>query len=166
MMRYIAPLLISLMSSIASAGWVSGTIHVRDDNAKTPILIFVNSSDNGVARGPLSAVWNDIDVTAFGIPSTAKSVFLSGILIITHGTTPGYCDMSLLFRAPGDLMGADNYIAQVFEPWLGGGQRSTMASWAPIKNGITQFQWNRSTQGFWKENCSYGINLTAQAYVE
>lgn len=162
-MRYIAPFFIFLMSSIATAGWVSGTMHVRDDNAKTPIAIFVNSN---TPYGPMAGSWIDLDVTQFQVPATAKSVFLSGILIITHGTTAAYCDMSLLFRAPGDLIDAGNYIAQVFEPWIGGGQRSTMASWAPVKNGKTQFQWNRSTQGFWPDYCSYGINLTAQAYVD
>lgn len=156
-------LLLAFLISVAQAGWVTGQIHVRDDNSKSPIAIFINSYTDA---GPLAGNWYSIDVTTLGIPKTAKSVFLSGILIITHGTTPGLCDLTVAFRAPGDSLDPGNYIGQTIEPWVGGGSRSTMSTWAPVKNGLVEFQWNRSTSGLWPLNCSYGINLSAQAYVE
>ena len=127
-----------LFSFIAQAGsWVSGTMHVRDDNSKVPIALFVNSY---TPTGPASGSWQTISLSSLGIPTNAKSVFLSGMLIITHGTTAQTCDLTIAFRAPGDTLAAGNYIGQTIEAAIGSGQRSTMSTWAPASGGNIEFQ--------------------------
>lgn len=156
-------LIVALFPLLAHAGWVSGTLHVRDDNSVTPNAVFINSY---TPVGPAAGAWVTIDVSSLGIPPTAKSVFLSGILIVTHGTNSVTCDLTISFRAPGNSMTAGNYIGQAIEAAVGGGQRSTMSTWAPVKDGKIEFQWNRNTFANWPTDCAYGINLSAQAYVD
>lgn len=163
MKKIFAILALSLMAFAAHAGWVEGSVTgVRDDNSKAPIAIFVNTYTN---TGPTEAVWNRLSLASLGVPSDAKGVFLSGILIITHGTTVQTCDLTISFRAPGDTIDAGNYIGQTIEAAVGSGQRSNMSTWAPARNGEIEFYWKRNTPGQWPTECSYGINLSAQAYV-
>ena len=152
-----------LMASTANAGWVEGTVQgVRDDNSKSPIAIFVNTyAGIGVANG----VWTRVKVADWGIPADAKSVFLAGLLIITHGTTAQTCNITITFRAPDNTLTAGNYIGQTIEAATGGGQRSNMATWTPVKNGEIEFLWQRGTTGQWPTECAYAINLSAQSYV-
>ncbi len=154
---------ILLVSSAANCGeWVTGQVYVRDDHPKAPIAIFINSY---TSYGPMNGSWQQLNVSALGIPSEAKAVFLSGLLIITHGTMAESCDLTISFRAPGNDLDAGNYMGQTVETAIGGGQRSTMATWTPIKDGKIEFQWNRSTFGQWPTSCSYGINLSAQSFL-
>lgn len=136
---------------------------MRDDNSVSINAIFVNSY---TGAGASAGSWHLLDVTTLGIPITAKAVFLVGILIITHGITDVLCDLSLALRAYGDPLNPGNYIGQTIERWVGGGQRSTMSSWVPVKQGKFEYYWSRSTFDQWPTSCAYGINLSAQAYID
>lgn len=163
MKKLFALLLASLLSIAASAQWVEGnTVGVRADNSKAPNAIFLNSA---TPTGPSEKVWHRISVASLDIPEDALSVFLSGMLIITHGYNPQTCDLWITFRAPGNDMVAGNYIGQTIETQVGGGIRSNMSTWAPVKNGEIEFYWSRNTAGPYPSECAYGINLSAQAYV-
>jgi hypothetical protein len=147
-------------------GWTEvGHIGVRNDNSKAPIAFFVNTED--LPGGPAAGIWHPIAVRDLGMPYDVVSVFLSGILIITHGTTVESCDVTVALRAPGDSLSAGNYIMQTIEASVGNGQRSGGASWAPVKDGVFEIQWNflPAGAGDWPLHCSFGINLSAQQYV-
>jgi hypothetical protein len=161
-MRAFLTALLLLFPASALAGWQEvNVIGVRTDNSKAPTVIFINTY---TGTGPAPGVWHQIDVTALGVPADAKAAFLSGILIISHGTTAQTCDLTVSLRAPGDDLLAGNYIGQTIETAVGGGQRSNMSSWVPLVGGKFEFQWNRNTYGPWPSECSYGINLSLQAY--
>lgn len=148
----------------AAADWAEGsTFGVRTDNTKTPTAVFLNSY-TGV--GVPSGQWQTIDVSTLGIPADAKAVFLSGILIITHGSVTQTCDLQVSLRGYGDNLAANNYIGQAVETHIGGGQRSTMSAFVPVIDGKFQFLWTRSTFGQWPGECAYGVNLSAQGYVK
>ena len=100
------------------------------------------------------------------MPTGVKSVFLTGLIIITHGTTAATCDLTFAVRAPGDTLAAGNYICQTVEAHVGGGQRSGCSTWAPVVNDEIEFQWNRNTFTAYPAGCAYGINLSAQAYIQ
>lgn len=162
-MRFIA-LIAALLSAPAFADWTEGaTIGVRTDNARTPTAIFANTYTGIGAAG--EGVWLRVAVADLGIPPDAKAVFLSGILIITHGVTPQTCDLTISVRAHGDSMHEGFYIGQVIEASVGNGQRSTMSTWAPVRDGYFEYFWKRNTAGQWPSECAYAINLAAQAYV-
>jgi hypothetical protein len=164
MKKLLAFIFTACTSIAANAQWIEGnTIGVRADNTKTPVAIFINTY-TGV--GPVQKQWHRLSTTAMGIPADAKSVFLSGLLIITHGTNSEICDLNVSFKAPGDDMVSAASIGQTVEAHIGGGQRSNMATWVPIKNGEIEFYWWHTTpNGTWPDYCAYGINLNAQAYV-
>jgi len=149
----------------AQASWTEGTtVGVRTDGTTLVNAIFINSY---TGSGPAAGSWNVVDATSFGIPSDAKSIFLSGILIITHGSTSQTCDISIAFRAYGNTtQTAGNYIGQSVEAHIGGGQRSTMSTFVPLNEGKFEFIWNRNTTGQWPSECAYGINLSAQSYIK
>lgn len=156
-------LLLLCFPMLAAADWVEGSIAgVRNDNSKAPIAVFVNSY---TPAGPGAGQWVSIDTAPMGIPADAKAVFLSGVLIITHGTTQQTCDLQVSLRAPGDQLNAGNYIGQTIEASVGNGMRSNMSSWVPVKNGHFEFWWYRSTYGQWPSECAYGINLSLQQYI-
>jgi hypothetical protein len=149
--------------ALAQYEWVEGSIFgLRTGNTKKPSAIFVNSY---TGHGPAAGQWVTVDLTEHGIPIDTKGVFLSGLLIISHGSTGGTCDLTLALRAPGDKLDYGNYIGQVIDVWAAGGQRSTFATWVPVIEGKFEYQWNRNTWGQWPKECAYGINLSLQAYM-
>lgn len=145
------------------SGWRESTrIGTRGDNSKDPMVLFCNSY---TGAGPAAGVWTAVDLTAFGVPRDAHAVFLSGILIITHGTTQETADLTVSLRAPGSALPISAYLGQSVEAHVGGGQRSTMSAWVPCVDGSIEWAWQRSTQGQWPTNCAYGVNMSLQAYV-
>lgn len=141
----------------------SSEFYTNPDNSKGPIAVFINSQ---TPAGPAAGQWVQIDLKPYGVAADAKAAFLSGLLIITHGTSQQSCDAYVALRAPGSTLAAGNYIGQVVEAHVGGGQRSGMASWVPLSNGVFEFQWNRNTFGLWPAECAYGINLSLQAWTK
>lgn len=147
----------------APAAWVKSTeVYTNPDNSKAPAPVFVNSYTNA---GPLAGQWVQIDLKPLGVAADAKAAFLSGLLIITHGSTPQTCDATVALRAPGSQLTAGNYLGQVVEAHVGGGQRSGFASWVPLVDGVFEFRWDRNTFGQWPSECSYGINLSLQSWT-
>ena len=149
----------------ASRGWVEGLLMgVREDDAGvTVIFLNTHSQPEGLAPG----VWHDIDVVPLGIPRDVLSIFMSGILIITHGRAYETCDITLAFRGPGSATLAGNYIFQTVESSLLGGQRSNASAMIPVKGGKFQMQWNQSSprDKAYPEVCAYGANIRVQMYL-
>lgn len=164
MYKLLILLLLSSASYAQQSGtWTEGTIFgVRTDNTNAVNALFVNTYTE---TSPSDGKWTTIDVTALGVPANAKAVTLTGILIITHGMTPELCDLHIAIRAVGDDLHPGNYIGQVEETSVTGGQRSTMSTLVPLREGKFEYYWTRSTQGNWPNHCSYGINLSLQGYI-
>lgn len=116
--------------------------------------------------------WITYDLSPLGVPNdsdpngSAKFAYLAGMLIITHGTTAEVADMHLTFRLPGDLT-ADptKYMGQTTEGNIGGGQRSNVGLWVPVKNGKIEYYYTVVTPGAWPTNSSYGINFSIQGWA-
>lgn len=167
MMRRALVVLAALAACGAQANpvpvWVEGTsIGVPVGNAKHPQALFANSYSGA---GPAAGVWTRVFTDQYGVPPDAKAVFLSGILIITHGMAQETADLTVAFRACGNDLPAAAYSGQTVEAHVGGGQRSGVATWVPLDRGCFEWVWNRSTQGQWPNNSAYGVNLSLQAYV-
>ena len=153
--------------------WVEGSkIGVLTDNPESYPVIFVNSVNPDTT--PPAGEWISLKLAQFGIPADAKAVYIGGILIITHGRKTQLCDLTVTFAKPGSTSTTGNYIFQAIEGQTEGGQRSTAAAWVPIVHGVTVWQWGRGdvkTQypkgaiGPYPTECSYGINLSVQAYI-
>lgn len=110
--------------------------------------------------------WHTVDLKPFGVAGDAITAFLSGMLIITHGTTPETADLQIVFRKPGDASCPTSAVlGQTIEASVYGGQRSTMATWVPLLNGCFQYSYYISTPGNWPQNSGYGINLSLQAWA-
>lgn len=147
--------------------------YFRNDNAHGRGDVFVNTY-TGVHRPETckAAEWCAISVARYGVPSDAKVVFLSGLLIITHGSTAETADLLVGFRAFGDTNslealranGGTWYLGQSVETSTSGGQRSTIATWVPVRDGKFEFRYEKSTPGAWPANSAYGVNLTIQAW--
>lgn len=166
MTRRLLAVLLSLFCAVAQANgvqWMEGSVlGVPVGNAKNPMAIFANSYTQA---GPPAGVWTPVYVEQHGVPGDAIAVYLSGILIITHGTTAETADLTVAFRACGNDLPAAAYSGQVVEAHVGGGQRSGVSTWVPLSGACFEWQWNRSTSGTWPTNSAYGINLSMQAYV-
>ena len=161
----VAPGGMQAQTEASGQGWTEGLVMgVREDDAGVTV-IFLNTygQPDGLAPG----IWHGIDVTALGVPRDAIAVFISGLLIISHGWTPETCSLTMAFRAPGSQTLAGNYIFQTIEAAIFGGQRSNAAAMIPVKNGKFEMNWSQSspTDKMWPEVCSYGVNLRASAYV-
>lgn len=125
-----------------------------------PTAIFVNSY---AGLGPPAGQWTEVDLTPHGVPPDAQAAFVSGLLLVTHGTTPQICDLTIYFRKPGDTA-EPNYVGQAIEAHVSGGQRSGFAAWVALLGGKFQYKWGRNTFGQWPSECAYGVNLRLQAY--
>ena len=110
-------------------------------------------------------VWHHVDLKPFGVGQDAKVAFLAGLLLITRGGTNEIADIRLTFRAAGDQTAScDKYLGQAIEANVGGGQRSNMASFVPLKNGEFEFCFHFNTPGQYPTNSAYGINISLQAW--
>lgn len=130
--------------------------------------VFANSY---TGLGPIANQWKLVDLTQWGVPTTARWAFFTGFLIITHGSTAETADLQVTLRATGDTgvtctYTSPWYIGQTVEAAIGGGQRSNMAVWVPLVNGTFEWCWTRSTAGTWPANSAYGVNLSLEAYAE
>lgn len=119
-----------------------------------------------------TGVWHTVDLGAFGVPPDALAAFLSGMLVITGGTTAEIADIQVGFRRPGDTTPCTKYLGQtvfqtnvIGEQVVYGGQRSNMATWVPLVDGKFEFCYQISTPGAWPSNSSYAINLSLQAWA-
>lgn len=133
---------------------------------EAPKAIFWNSY---TAAGPAANVWHTLDMTQFGVPATAKAVFLQGGLNITGGLAGGICNSYFFVRKDIPFDPKIVYwfgMGQAMTSLLGEGDRKSIATFVPLVNGEFAWTWTRNTQGEWPEQCSYGGNFNIQGYVE
>jgi hypothetical protein len=85
--------------------------------------------------------WTTVDVSSY-VPPEAKAVFLSGVLIITHGRNPETAELQIYFRRDDTQDKGKNYIHQVVLNQLGkpNGQRCCASVIVPLTAQKT-FQW-------------------------
>ncbi len=121
--------------------------------------VFFNTPPN---LGPLVNTWTTVDISSY-IAQNTVAIHLTGLLLITHGTTVETADLRLHFRRDSSQKG--NYIHQVVETSVTGGQRSTMACWVPLTENKT-FDWKWETQfplSTYPSFSAYGANLQIDA---
>lgn len=107
-----------------------------------------------------------VDVTRWGVPRNAKWVFLSGQMLITHGTTQEIADLKVVFRRPGDnSVTCEHHLGQSVEAQREGGQRTPLSTWVPLRDGALEWCFTTSTPGAWPEHAAYGVNLGLQAWA-
>lgn len=100
------------------------------------------------------------------VPLTSKSIYLTGILIITTGFHQESPSMTLKFRRKGCLE-EYHYTHQVVVATSPGGCRSPMSVWIPLNEDKEfEFKWTRSTFGQYPQNSAYGISLSLNAWGE
>ena len=147
--------LIFLASSICNADEVTVT-----DFDNTYILFLNTYTGDGISKYPMGQ-WNSVDVSEY-VPYNATSIFLSGILVITHGTTSECADLRVYFRKPGSKRYA---FGQAIEASIENGQRSTYSTWVPIEDGKFEFYWWVPVLSTWPTYSAYAINLLMEAYT-
>jgi hypothetical protein len=132
------------------------------------IYVQTHLSGEGVNFGqqsPNTPTTVDLTGPPYNLPSDAKAAFLTGMLIITHGTTSETADIHLTAGAYGDnAFDCAFYLGQTIEASVGNGQRSNAAFWVPLTNGKFKFCYSLSTSGQWPTNSSYGINFSLQMW--
>ena len=117
--------------------------------------------------------WHRVDISDL-VPDGTIAVFVSGILMITHGdgadTFPqGLCcpgktaDLHLYFgNGNGTVFpGAHGQTCAA----VADGRRSNFSTWVPVVNGRIEFMWTRTTEEPWPENAAYGWNIAIQMAV-
>lgn len=115
---------------------------------------------------PASGVWHRVDLKPFGVSADAKSAFLSGMLIITHGSAAETADITITASRPGDnSRDCAKTMGQAIEASVGNGIRSNVSFWVPLINGEFDWCWKGSTGGVWPNNSAYGANLSLLAWV-
>jgi hypothetical protein len=99
------------------------------------------------------------------VPDDCKAVFLTGILIITHGTTVETADLTINLKPPSSTENPLNIEGQVVETQVGGGIRSPFASWVGVENKEFDFYWSTPSLGVWPTYSSYGVSLQIQQFA-
>lgn len=158
--------LLGALSQPASSGWQTGILHVRNDNGKGPAAIYINTTGPTPGWNFPNNTWQTVDVTKIAdanLPVTTKAIQLHGILIVTHGPGVEDCGIDAAFRVPGNGLTEGNYSEQMVVPYGIGGGRQNTTVWVPVKDGKFEFWWKRVPD---PSSCSYGMNLTVQAYID
>lgn len=163
MREYFLPIILVIVAAIAYGEYTEaeriGIIRGGPSNTR-PLITADTYWHNGYQPGQ----WYTIDATEF-VPIDAKGIYLSGMLIITHGPIDGeMCGLTMRFRGWGDKS-ERNYMAQAGTTVAGGGIRQHYGDWIELRSGKFEFKWDRITQGEWPEHCSYALNFRATAYV-
>jgi len=125
-------------------------------------VIIVNTASN-LSPEITPGDWHTIDLST-DLPADTQAVFLSGILIITHGSTPEVCNMYISLREGGGQYGTDP-TGQVVKQSIGDGARQNYFELVPVNDGKIDLLWSRSTEGEWPEHCSYGFNFKLVGYL-
>jgi hypothetical protein len=126
--------------------------------AQTPIVI---NADGSSVVGPVEV---DLTKPPLNVSADAKIGFLTGMLIITHGTTQETADVHVTAAAAGQPIDCTRYLGQTAEASVGNGIRSNAAFFVPLNAGKFQFCYYIQTPGKWPTNSSYGINFTLQMW--
>lgn len=107
-----------------------------------------------------------VDLVPYGVAEDAKVAWLSGLLIITHGSSSEIADIMVSFAAENDAaFNCSKYIGQTIEAATGSGQRSNFSTMVPLTNGKFKFCYRLATPGGqYPSQSSYAINLSLQAW--
>lgn len=143
--------------------WIEcNKIFVPDDSPAGHTAVFFNTYTH-VGASP--NVWTTVDASTI-VPTTAKAIHLTGLIIISHGTTAETADIHLHLRT--DQTKEPNYIHQCIETAVGGGQRCTMSCWVALDaNHSFQYKyWITNPNGNWPSYSAYAVNLSVDAYAE
>lgn len=132
-------------------------------------VLWFNSYAPGTERpsGLLEhGVWHVIDLSHL-LPATARAVYLSGQLIVTHGSLSETANMRVWYRKHG-VDGYDDqwdYFHQCVE--VVHGQRSPAGVWIPLSDD-QKFEvcWNRSNTYQYPTYSAYGIRMFIGAWGE
>ena len=100
------------------------------------------------------------------VPESAKTIFLTGIMIVSNGHIAQTGNMTLSFRRKGEekdfAYQHQTCICKVPEC-----ARSCIAVWVPLNEDKEfEFKWTRSTFGPWPSHPSYGMSLSLNAWGE
>lgn len=144
--------------------WQSGNriyIPINGPSLGPVPLLFFNSVSN---TGPAHNTWTIVNLSSTCPPNT-KAIHVTGLLIITHGSSAEIADLNVYFRAPGATDPTGNYKAQCIEATIGGGQRSTMACWIPVVNDQIEWKWDVNSLGTYPTKSAYALNLSIDAVL-
>lgn len=127
--------------------------------ANSPINLITGVSSG--ARGPQTpGVWTRVDLKPWGIPADAAWVELSGVMLITSGSTTEIANITVTMRRPGDTTAeCSRYVAQAAAPSYTGGTRVNVTVTVPLVNGEFEWCYVRATYGVYPTNSTYGVNL-------
>ena len=151
--------------SFDESKWVSGNkIYVVGNSPSERTDLFFNAY---TGDGPPEKTWHKVDVSDLVHPDT-KAVHLTGILIITRGTTSEVANLRIYFRKNNDYDPTipGRYKHQAIEASSGGGQRSTMSTWVPLNDDLTfEYRWEGDQKGSYPTYSAYGANLVIDAFL-
>ena len=141
-----------------------GGVDVSDGNEAHVFMMRGTASD----VGPAPDTWTSINLTQFGNPVDAVCVDVQGLLIITMGSTAGFCGLHAAFRRPGDqaVTIRGHYTMQCVAN-TNDGMRSNAACIVTPVNGVIEWGWffNGQTQLAWPTFAACGINLTFNRWM-
>jgi hypothetical protein len=118
--------------------------------------------------GPPPDVWVPINLTQFGIPADAVCVDVSGLLIITMGNIPGWSNLCIAFRKPGDasVKIRNDYVFQCVAN-TGDGMRTNSATVLTPVNGVIEWGWFWSgQQPGWPSGPALAANLSFTRWMK
>lgn len=127
---------------------------------------FVNAGSSTPA-GPPPDTWTRIDFTKIGVPADAKCVDVSGVLIITMGGEPGWSNLCVAFRKPGDARVTirGHYVFQCVAN-AGDGMRSPCATVLTPVNGCIEWAWFTTGMALgWPTGAAVAANLAVTRWM-
>ena len=150
--------------SVTQFNIVTSQVRMYADN---PIYFGTNISNGGNYGTQTSQnVWHRDDLKPLGVPADAKAAFLSGMLIITHGTAAGTANVQMTARKVGDNNSDQSkYLMQTIEAHVGGGQRSNASFWVALSNGEFEFSYSHNQTVPWPTGSAIGANFSLQAWA-
>lgn len=168
MNKYFLPLILVLTTLTASDPLTEftttgSTFHVAKHSPTQTWIAQINTYTLYGLSDYSADQWHTLDVSGFA--PGAQAVFLSVVLIITHGQTAESCVLGFYVRNWGDDTIAWGPASQLTVPLLGDGGRMNYTDWVSVTDGKFDFKWTTTTPGTWPEHCSYGLAIRVSAYA-
>jgi hypothetical protein len=157
-------ILLFISCSATAMTWVTGSSIqvVSPSPSEGERVVFFNSYTK---NGPKINVWETVDLSGL-VPDNTTAAHLTGVLIISHGSSQETADMRLYFRCDSDYDPTGTYKHQVVEASVLNGQRSTMSTWVCLNDLKFEYKWETgSPLGEYPEKSAYGANLAIDAII-